>query len=42
MGFTWEHDAHLYLRRARTNQTLFGDPAAHRAALAAELGICVR
>jgi alkylation response protein AidB-like acyl-CoA dehydrogenase len=42
MGFTWEHDAHLYLRRARTSQTLFGDPLAHRAALAAALGITVR
>jgi alkylation response protein AidB-like acyl-CoA dehydrogenase len=42
MGFTWEHDAHLYLRRARTSQTLLGDPIAHRAALAAELGIRVR
>jgi alkylation response protein AidB-like acyl-CoA dehydrogenase len=42
MGFTWEHDAHLYLRRARTSQTLLGDPIAHRAALAAELGIAVR
>jgi alkylation response protein AidB-like acyl-CoA dehydrogenase len=42
MGFTWEHDAHLYLRRARTSQTLLGDPIAHRAALAAELGIPVQ
>jgi len=41
MGFTWEHDAHLYLRRARTSQTLLADPLAHRAALAAELGIPV-
>ena len=29
-GFTWEHDAHLYLRRAMTNQLLFGDSRAHR------------
>jgi alkylation response protein AidB-like acyl-CoA dehydrogenase len=42
IGFTWEHDAHLYLRRARTSQTLFGDPTAHRAALAQALGIRVR
>jgi len=25
VGFTWEHDAHLYLRRARTLATLIGD-----------------
>ncbi|MBI3223973.1 MAG: acyl-CoA dehydrogenase [Mycolicibacterium cosmeticum] len=25
IGFTWEHDAHLYLRRARTMATLLGD-----------------
>ena len=30
IGFTWEHPAHLYLRRARTNAQLFGDPAWHR------------
>ncbi|QNJ93750.1 acyl-CoA dehydrogenase [Mycolicibacterium fluoranthenivorans] len=27
IGFTWEHDAHLYLRRARTMATLLGDGA---------------
>ncbi len=27
IGFTWEHDAHLYLRRARTLATLLGDGA---------------
>jgi alkylation response protein AidB-like acyl-CoA dehydrogenase len=29
MGFTWEHDAHLYFKRARCSQRLFGDPAFH-------------
>jgi alkylation response protein AidB-like acyl-CoA dehydrogenase len=29
IGFTWEHDLHLYLRRAKANQMLFGDPALH-------------
>lgn len=33
IGFTWEHDAHLFLRRARADCTLAGSPAAHRAAL---------
>ena len=26
IGFTWEHPAHLYLRRARTDAQLLGDP----------------
>jgi alkylation response protein AidB-like acyl-CoA dehydrogenase len=30
IGFTWEHDAHLHLRRARSSEVLFGDPAYHR------------
>jgi alkylation response protein AidB-like acyl-CoA dehydrogenase len=27
IGFTWEHDAHLYLKRALLNQLLFGTSA---------------
>ncbi len=30
IGFTWEHPAHLYLRRARTDAQLLGSPAYHR------------
>jgi alkylation response protein AidB-like acyl-CoA dehydrogenase len=30
IGFTWEHPAHLFLRRARTGQQLFGGAAPHR------------
>lgn len=30
IGYTWEHFAHLYLRRAKANQYLFGTPSAHR------------
>jgi alkylation response protein AidB-like acyl-CoA dehydrogenase len=30
IGFTWEHPAHLYLRRARTGMQLFGRPALFR------------
>jgi alkylation response protein AidB-like acyl-CoA dehydrogenase len=30
IGFTWEHPAHLYLRRARTDAQLLGPPASHR------------
>jgi alkylation response protein AidB-like acyl-CoA dehydrogenase len=39
MGFTWEHDAHLYYRRARADRVLCGDPAAHHARLAEALGV---
>ena len=39
MGFTWEHDAHLYYRRARADRVLFGEPAAHRGRLARNLGL---
>ena len=35
IGFTWEHPAHLYLKRAKANSVGFGTPDAHRAALAA-------
>lgn len=31
IGFTWEHDAHLYLKRAKSSQLLFGHPEDHRA-----------
>ena len=37
IGFTWEHPAHLYYRRAKSSELLFGTPAAHRRALAAQL-----
>ncbi|MGE2837052.1 acyl-CoA dehydrogenase family protein [Mycobacterium sp. SMC-4] len=30
IGFTWEHPAHLYLRRARTGMQLFGGSRLHR------------
>ncbi|MDH3026667.1 acyl-CoA/acyl-ACP dehydrogenase [Gordonia alkanivorans] len=30
IGFTWEHDAHLYLRRAKALEVLMGTPADHR------------
>ncbi|MBB3600405.1 alkylation response protein AidB-like acyl-CoA dehydrogenase [Mycolicibacterium sp. BK556] len=29
VGFTWEDSAHLYLKRARTDEVLFGTPAQH-------------
>jgi alkylation response protein AidB-like acyl-CoA dehydrogenase len=30
IGFTWEHDLHFYLKRARTNAMLFGSAREHR------------
>jgi alkylation response protein AidB-like acyl-CoA dehydrogenase len=39
IGFTWEHDAHLYLKRAKSAELLFGAPVRHRARLAALVGI---
>jgi alkylation response protein AidB-like acyl-CoA dehydrogenase len=35
IGFTWEHDLHLWFKRARWNEVAFGDPAFHRERLAA-------
>jgi alkylation response protein AidB-like acyl-CoA dehydrogenase len=35
IGFTWEHGAHLYLKRAKSASIAFGTPDQHRAALAA-------
>ena len=37
IGFTWEHDLHLYLRRAKVNEMLYGAPAEHYERLAALL-----
>ena len=36
IGFTWEHAAHLYMRRARTDEVLFGSPGQHWDRLGAE------
>ena len=30
VGFTWEYDVHLYLRRAQADKLLYGDPSWHR------------
>jgi acyl-CoA dehydrogenase len=37
IGFTWEHDAHLYFKRARSSAQLLGTPGDHVAALARQL-----
>ena len=37
IGFTWEHDAHFYFKRARATQSLFGHPRVHREKVAAAM-----
>ncbi|MEU1180777.1 acyl-CoA dehydrogenase family protein [Streptomyces sp. NPDC005820] len=39
IGFTWEHPAHLYFKRAKSSEALLGTPSYHRELLAARLGI---
>ncbi len=39
VGFTWEDDAHLYFKRAKSSEVFLGDPTQHREAFARELGI---
>lgn len=34
IGFTWEHDAHMFLKRAKLNEALFGRASWHRRRLA--------
>lgn len=39
VGFTWEHDAHLHLKRARVSATLFGTLADDRALALRQMGL---
>src|SRR5579883_1084888 len=39
IGFTWEHDAHLYFKRAKSSELMLGDPAYHRELLAQRIGL---
>lgn len=39
IGFTMDHDLHLYYRRAKASEMMFGDGAYHRAIVARELGL---
>ena len=39
IGFTWEHPAHLYFKRAKSSELMFGDPTYHRELLAKRIGI---
>ncbi|MFG2658616.1 acyl-CoA dehydrogenase family protein [Streptomyces sp. NPDC048425] len=42
IGFTWEHPAHLYVRRARSAEVLFGTADRNRARLAELVGLALR
>jgi alkylation response protein AidB-like acyl-CoA dehydrogenase len=39
VGFTWEYDVHLYFKRAKSSEILFGSPAYHRERVAREIGL---
>jgi alkylation response protein AidB-like acyl-CoA dehydrogenase len=39
IGFTWEHDLHFFLKRARANAAAFGDARWHRARVADLAGV---
>lgn len=39
IGFTWEHDAHLFFKRARADRTLLGTPEWHREQIARLIGL---
>ena len=39
IGFTWEHDLHFFLKRAKANAHAFGDARWHRERVAALSGI---
>ena len=39
IGFTWEHAAHLYLKRARTDEVLFGTPSLYWDRIASTAGV---
>ena len=39
IGYTWEHDMHLYVRRVKSSSLLFGNAAQHRARVADLIGL---
>ena len=39
IGFTWEHDAHLYFKRAKASELFLGDGSYHRERLAQRIGL---
>ena len=39
IGFTWEHEAHFFFKRAQADELFLGTPAKHRETIAQELGL---
>jgi len=39
IGFTWEHAAHMYFKRAKAAEALFGAPSFHRERVAKRMGL---
>ena len=39
IGFTWEHASHMYFKRAKATEVLFGDPSFHRERFAKRMGL---
>ncbi|MBV8161563.1 MAG: acyl-CoA/acyl-ACP dehydrogenase, partial [Acidimicrobiia bacterium] len=39
IGYTWEHDLHLYVKRAKAGDALFGTSSDHRARVARQIGL---
>jgi acyl-CoA dehydrogenase len=39
IGFTWEHSAHYYVRRALGDEAVFGSARAHRSRIADLVGL---
>jgi alkylation response protein AidB-like acyl-CoA dehydrogenase len=39
IGFTWEHDGHLFIKRAKTTGALFGGSSTQSLLVADDLGV---
>ena len=39
IGFTWEHEAHLYFKRAKSTQLLLGPASVLRAEIGQQAGL---
>jgi alkylation response protein AidB-like acyl-CoA dehydrogenase len=39
IGFTWEHDAHLYIKRIKSDEVVFGTASTHRQVVAELIGV---
>jgi alkylation response protein AidB-like acyl-CoA dehydrogenase len=39
IGFTWEHDAHLYIKRIKSDEVVFGTASTHRQRVAELIGV---